>query len=107
MREKSKNEKMYIIMIIIFSVLLIMKSLFLDEYNPKIEEEKIVFNEYTEMYMKDNNFFKTERIIKINEVDYEDVDQYNGQLKYNYKIKTRYYFLWIMPYWEKSNYIYE
>lgn len=107
MKEKSKNEKMYIVMITIFSVLLIMKSLFLDEYNPKIEEEKIVFNEYSEKYMSDNNFFKTERIIKIEELNHDDVNQSEEQLKYNYKIKTRYYLLWIMPYWEKSNYIYK
>ncbi len=107
MKELTKTEKFYVRAVIILFLLLIVKSVWIDEYNPVSQEEIMVYNEYMLEEVGNQNIFKYKRIIKIYEMEQEKVDKMEEELKYEYRIKVRVYLFGIIPYMEGSEYIYK
>ncbi len=107
MKELTKTEKFYVRAVIILFLLLIVKSVWIDEYNPVSQEEIMVCNEYMLEEVGNQNVLKYKRIIKIYEMEQEKVDKMETELKYNYRIKVRVYLFGIIPYMEGSEYIYK
>jgi hypothetical protein len=107
MKELTKTEKFYVRAVIILFLLLIVKSVWIDEYNPVSQEEIMVYNEYMLEEVGNQNVLKYKRIIKIYEMEQEKVDKIEEELKYEYRIKVRVYLFGIIPYMEGSEYIYK
>ncbi|MCK5763622.1 MAG: hypothetical protein KAH05_05840 [Clostridiales bacterium] len=107
MKELTKTEKFYVRAAIILFLLLIVKSVWIDEYNPVSQEEIMVYNEYMLEEVGNQNVLKYKRIIKIYEMEQEKVDKIEMELKYDYRIKVRIYLFGIIPYMEGSEYIYK
>ena len=107
MKELTKTEKFYVRAVIILFLLLIVKSVWIDEYNPVSQEEIMVYNEYMLEEVGNQNVLKYKRIIKIYEMEQEKVDKMEEELKYEYRIKVRVYLFGIIPYMEGSEYIYK
>ena len=107
MRKLTKTENYYVRAAVILFLLLIVKSVWIDEYNPVSQEEITVYNEYMKEEVGDQNIFKYKRIIKIYEMKQDKIDTMEAELKYNYRIKIRIYLFGVIPYMEGSEYIYK
>lgn len=106
MRKLTKIEKFYVRAAIILFLLLVVKSMWIDEYRPSTQEEITVYNEYM-LEVGDQNILKYKRIIKIYEMEQEKADKMEAELKYDYRIKIRVYLFGVIPYMEGSEYIYK
>ena len=105
MRKLSQPEKTYLIIIVVVLALLSVKSIVLDEYKPEDEAEITVFDEYHHQSLaQDHSILKVKRIIGIEPIN--EPDNLEHSIKYDYKIRVRFYLLGIIPYWEVSDYIY-
>ncbi|MCD6436074.1 MAG: hypothetical protein J7L15_06765 [Clostridiales bacterium] len=107
MRNLTKTERFYAVAVIMLSLLLISKSIWIDEYNPISDEETKVFNEYMTKEIGEQNIFSYKRIIKMYEMNQDQIDKLEDELKYNYRIKVRVYLFGIIPYMDGSEYIYK
>ncbi len=105
MRKLSRPEITYMIIIVVALALLSVKSLMLDEYQPKNEMEAQVFTEYHQQSLAEQyNILRVKRIVQIKPIS--EPDNLEHSIKYEYKIKIRDYLLGIIPYWEVSDYVY-
>jgi len=106
----NRREKAYIIAVVFLAILLIIKSLYIDGYVPKNDEEKI-FYDYVNMLIDENKKgdFLKHKIVKIikdeGQSTIEVYDEGSKQLKEislegKYKARVRKYILGIIPYGE-------
>ena len=106
MSKFQKNEKIYMMVILILILVLTVKSLWIDEYKPKNDMETEVFIAYTQQSIAESDtWYKIKRIVDIRELP-EGTDTLEHSLKYEYRIKVRTYLFGLMPYWEVSDYVY-
>lgn len=114
MRQFDKRERVYIVLVIVLTVILFAKSLLIDGYKPKNEEE-IVFKAYIEKVLEkryDNTVydtvFFTYKIVgigKVSETEARIVEHYDSEkkekvsyeLRGSYKAKVRKYFFGVLP----------
>ncbi|WP_432667334.1 hypothetical protein R9X47_13205 [Wukongibacter baidiensis] len=111
----NKKEKIYLIAIIVLLGILVVKSLYLDEYKP-VTEEEVMFKEYAEKIIdeKFNGFFSRNKLIRykivsikkvdntgvsIIQVKNQDEDEYkNVEIKGKYVARIRKYLFNILPF---------
>lgn len=103
MKKLKNSEKTYIILIIILLLILCIKSLVLDEYKPKNDTEVQVLIEYYQQSITNSNILKYKRVV--NMTQFNSNEQITED-SIKYKIKVRTYLFGIIPYWEKSDYVY-
>lgn len=114
MKQFDKREKVYIVVVLVLIVILFAKSLLIDGYQPKNEEE-VVFKAYIEKILEkrydntvyDTVFFnyKIVGIGKVSETEARIVEHYDPEkkekvsyeLKGSYKASVRKYLLGVMP----------
>ncbi len=111
----SKREKTYLVVIILLFGILLVKSLYLDEYKPAARDEEL-FKEYAEDLIdkKYHGFFRENKLIGIKivnikkleddgvsviEVQSEDGEEYKTiEIQGKYEAKIRKYLFHIFPY---------
>jgi len=103
----SGTEKRMIVLALVLSGLLMVKSLWLDGYTPENASEAAVMNYCEAGEFLSRNPLAYERVVKLVPLDEEEINSHEGTLKFNYRIKVRDYLLGILPYSEKSHYIEE
>lgn len=96
MKKWSKNERVLFFVTLILLVLLSVKSIYLDGYQPSSEEEYIVKDLALEEYKV--NRFSTFKVVKIKRLNPDNFD--NLDLEHGYLVVIRKYFLGIVPYGE-------
>lgn len=106
MRKLSRQERTYLIGIVVLLLLLGVKSLNWDTYQPEGDLEREVFTAYVQQLVSEGQSpFRIKRIVDIRPLaESETIEE---DLRYDYRIKVRYYLFGFIPYWEKSDFVYE
>jgi len=100
-------EKRMLVLTLLLLALLLVKSLWMDEYTPKDASELAVMNHCEAREVLSRNPLTYQRIVDLIPLEEEDIAAYEGDLKFDYRIKVRWYLLGVLPYHEKSQYIEE
>jgi hypothetical protein len=98
----TKNELKYIGLTTILAVFLIAKSTIIDSYSTDDENLFPILSEYEKSY-ETTSLMKSVRVTDLRKIDEEDkklLDEQGLVPLYDYKVKTRQYVFYILPYKE-------